>query len=147
MRPAGPPDDIAAIESLIARQFESLCWQPDRPADWEGFARDFLEGAPLYPSARPAKAQTVPAFVQRMQTLSQDALKSFHERPTGIEVRVFGKVAVAIAACENLENGSATNHNVEMLLLVKDGAAWKIAAQAWDKVTADNPLPDFSEQP
>ena len=141
----GQQDDVDAIKALIARQFESLCWQPGRPAAWDKFAGDFLAGAPLYPSARPAKAQSVSAFLERMQVLSDGALKTFHERVVGAEVRVFGKVAVAIAACETLENGSERNHSVEMLLLVKDGAGWKIAAQAWDKVTPDNPLPQLGQ--
>ena len=134
-------EDAKAIKALIARQFGSLCWKPGSLADWEAFAGDFLPGAALYPSARPAKAQTVPAFVERMRTLSGGALQTFHETMLGSEVHVFGNVAVAIAACENIENGKDVNKVVEMLLLVKEGAAWKIAAQAWDKVTPDNPLP------
>ena len=145
MTNSGPQADIDAIRALIARQFESLCWQQGQPAAWDKFAGDFLAGAPLYPAARPAKALSVSAFLERMQALSNGALRSFHERVVGTEVHVFGKVAVAIAACETLENGSERNHSVEMLLLVKDGADWKIAAQAWDKVTPDNPLPQLNQ--
>jgi hypothetical protein len=145
MTSSGPQADVDAIKALIARQFESLCWQPGQPAAWDQFACDFLAGAPLYPSARPARAQSAAAFVERMRALSNGALKSFHEQVVGAEVRVFGNIAVAIAGCETLENGSERNHSVEMLLLVKDDAGWKIAAQAWDKVTPDNPLPRLTE--
>jgi hypothetical protein len=58
----------------------------------------------------------------------------------GTHVGVFGNVAVALAACENTENGSTVTRNVEALLLVKDGT-WKIAAQAWDKADAARPVP------
>lgn len=115
-----------------------------QPADWESFAGDFLPDATLYPSARPVKPQAVPAFVERLRGLSQGALQTFHETVLGTEVRVFGTVAVAIAACENVENGKDVNQVVEMLLLVKQDGAWRVAAQGWDKVvTADDPLPPW----
>ena len=31
------------------------------------------------------------------------------------------------------------------VMLVKDDTGWKVAAQAWDKVTPDNPLPRLTE--
>ena len=58
-------DDVRAIEALIARQFGSLTWAPGTPADWDAFAADFFPEASLYPAARPAKCQTVAAFVER----------------------------------------------------------------------------------
>ena len=134
-------DDIRAIEALIARQFGSLCWKPGTSADWGGFSADFLPGASLFPSARPAKPQSVAAFVERMRNLSEQTLRTFDEVVLGTHVQVFGNVAVAIAAAENTENGAETNQVVEMLLLVKEEGVWKVAAQAWDKVTADHPLP------
>ena len=53
MDAGGYEDDARAIEALIARQFERLNWTPGAPADWQGFAADFLPGAPLYPAAPP----------------------------------------------------------------------------------------------
>ena len=136
-------DDVRAIRALIARQFASLCWRPGAPPDFAAFAADFLPGAALYPSARPVRALAVDAFVERMRGLSQGSLRTFHETVLGAEVQVFGNVALAIAAAENVENGTEANRVVEMLLLVKDDGAWKIAAQGWDKVTAEQPLPEF----
>lgn len=134
-------DDVRAIEALIARQFASLTWAPGRDGDWDGFARDFLPGAPLFPSARPAKALSVPDFVARMQGLARGSLRRFDERVLGTHIRVFGNVAVALAACEMTENGATASRNVEALLLIKDGGAWKIAAQGWDKAGEGRPLP------
>jgi hypothetical protein len=39
--------DVRAIQALIARQFGSLSWAPDKPADWEAFAADFHPDAAL----------------------------------------------------------------------------------------------------
>ena len=124
--------DVRAIEALIARQFDSLGWAPGTPADWGAFAADFLPCAPLYPAARPVKRQTAEAFVERMRGLAGTKLRSFRERVLGTEVRVFGNVAVALAACEITENEAEVSRGVEMLLLVRDDGAWRIAAQAWD---------------
>jgi Domain of unknown function (DUF4440) len=134
-------DDVQAIEALIARQFGSLSWTPETMADWNAFAADFIPEASLYPAARPAKRQTVEGFVERMKGLAGTKLRSFHEVMLGTEVRVFGNVAVAVAACEMTENDGAVNRGVEMQLLVKNEGAWRIVSQAWDTESPTNPMP------
>ena len=61
----------------------------------------------------------------------------------GTEVHVFGNVAVAVAACEMIENGGQANRGVEMLLLVKDEGAWRIVSQAWDAESPAKPIPAY----
>jgi hypothetical protein len=55
--------------------------------------------ATLHPAARPAKRQTVEAFVERMKGLAAIMLHSFKETVLGTDVHVFSNVAVALAAC------------------------------------------------
>ncbi len=136
-------DDVRAIEGLIARQFGSLTWTPGVSADWDAFAADFFPEATLYPAARPAQRQTVEAFVERMRGLAGTKLRSFHEVVLGTEVRVFGNVAVALAACEMTENDEQVNRGVEMLLLIKDEGAWRIVSQAWDTKSSSKPIPNY----
>jgi hypothetical protein len=142
MKPGEYDDDIARIEAIIGRQFGSLCWTPERSADWEGFARDFAAEAVLYPAARPAKSQSVDAFMARMKELSQTALRSFRERILGGQIRTFGNVAVAATACEITENDTEVTRGVEMMLLVKDAGAWRIVAQAWDTAKNGASIPE-----
>ena len=137
-----PDEDRQAIAALIARQFASLNWRPGEPADWAAFGADFHAAAALYPSARPLDPQAPADFVARMQKLSQTSLRSFEESLLGIEIRIFGNVAVAVAACEAVENASETGRTVEMMLLVKETGAWRIVAQAWDKATPVLPVPE-----
>jgi ketosteroid isomerase-like protein len=124
--------DVRAIRAIIDSQFRSLSWSSRRPADWAKFAADFFADASLYPSARPAKRQTVAGFVERMQGLARTSLRSFDERVLGVEIRVFGNVAMAMAACGIQENEAKASRGVEALLLIKDEGRWKIVAQAWD---------------
>ena len=63
-----------------------------------------LSGGDTLPAARPAQRQSVEAFVERTKGLAGTKLRSFHETVLGTEVRVFGNVAVALAACEMAEN-------------------------------------------
>jgi hypothetical protein len=135
------PDDVRAIEALIARQFTSVCWAPDQRPDWGAFAGDFFPDAALYPSARPAKRQTVEGFVERMKGLAGATLRTFDERAAGAKVQVFGNVAVAMGVCEVRENGGAPKRGVEALLLVKDEGRWRIVAQAWDMEAGGKPIP------
>jgi hypothetical protein len=137
----GPADDIREIEALIARQFASLNWTTEAPAKWQAFASDFAPEASLYPAARPVKRQTVEVFVERMRRLAASRLRSFEETVLGTEVRVFGNVAVAIAACERTENGIETSRGVEMMLLIKNDGAWQIVSQAWEEETSSNAIP------
>ena len=134
-------DDVRAIEALVARQFASLNWEPGTSADWAAFAADFDPEATLYPSARPVKRQSVEGFVERMKGLVGTTLRTFHETVLGTEIRVFGNVAVAVAACEMRENGTGVNRGVEMLLLVKDEGVWRIVSQAWDSERPSNLIP------
>jgi hypothetical protein len=100
---------VSAFEALIARQFGSLIWAPGRSADWDAFAADFFPEASLYPAARPATRQTVAAFIERMKGWAGTKLRSFREVVLGTEVRMFGYVAVALAACEMTENDGQVN--------------------------------------
>jgi len=134
-------DDERAIKAVIARQFASLSWTPEAPADWDGFAADFVAGATLYAAARPASSQTVHAFLERMKGLAGTTLRSLEETLLGTEIVVFGNVAVAVAACGMTENGTEAGHAVEMMLLVKTDGMWRIVSQAWDKASETSPLP------
>ena len=134
--------DIRAIEAVIARQFGAMNWSPEAPPDWAAFAVDFFPGAALFPAARPATPQTVEAFVERMGELAGSRLRSFAQRVLGTEIQVFGNVAVAMGACENVENETEVVRGVEAFLLVKDDGVWRIASQAWDTESASNPVPD-----
>lgn len=76
-----------------------------------------------------------------MKSLVGTTLRSFEETVLGSEVHVFGNVAVAVAACEMVENGAEVHRAVEMMLLVKDEGMWRIVSQAWDKESPSNPIP------
>jgi putative lumazine-binding protein len=134
-------DDIRALEAVIARQFRSLNWAPGRSGDWQAFAADFFPGALLYPAARPAKPQTVEAFIERMRSVAETTLQSFEEAVPGTDIRIFGNVAIAASGCAMIENSADVNRGVEMLLLVKSGGSWQIVAQAWDTETPAKPIP------
>lgn len=134
-------DDEAAIRAVIENQFQCLSWDPERAPDWQGFEKDFVPDAPLYPGARPIQASTVKSFVARMRALSESSLKMLYERLVGDRILVFGNVAVALAVCELDENGGDRSRNVEAMLLVKNDGAWKIAAQAWDTETDAKTIP------
>ncbi len=134
-------DDVRAIQALIARQFASLSWAPGASADWDAFAADFFPEASLYPAARPAKRQTVEAFIERMKGLAGTKLRSLQEAVLGTEIHVFGNVAVAVAACEMTENGAEVNRGIEMLLLIKNEGAWRIVSQAWDMESPSKRIP------
>lgn len=134
-------EDVRAIEALIRRQTKSLAWAPGRDADWDGFARDFLSGATLIQSPRPIQPRTVTAFVSRQQGLAEGEVRSYDQRLLGLQVRVFGNVAMALVACDMNQNGARIARNVAAVLLVKDAGEWKIAAQAWDRASAERPVP------
>ena len=135
-------DDERQIRALVARQFAALCWTEGGKPDLAAFEDDFLPGAQLFASARPASVQSVHDFGERMERLAGTTLTSFHEDVLGVEIRIFGNVSTAAVACENTENGASISRNLEMMLLVRTAGRWMIVAQAWDRETETNPLPD-----
>ncbi len=134
--------DENTIRNLIGAHFQGLKWTPTTQADWTTFAADFLPDASLFPAARPARAKTLDAFVERMNGVAQGSLRSFEERTLGMQVLVFGSVAVVLAASEMVENGVEVNHDVSGYLLVKDASEWRIAAHAWDQASDRMPVPE-----
>ncbi len=134
--------DAKAIRALIGAHFQGLKWTPSSQADWSTFSADFLPGASLYPAARPARAKTLDEFIERMNSVAQGSLRSFEERTLGMQVLVFGNVAVVLAASEMVENGTEVNHDVSGYLLVKDECEWRIAAHAWDQASEQMPVPE-----
>ena len=135
-------DDHGAIEALIHRQFASLSWAPGKLAEWEGFAADSFPQASLYPSARPAKRQTVHAFVERNERrIGRDGRVSSEETVLGTEIRVFSNAALAFAACEITENDVEVNRSVEALLLIKDKVHGR-SYPAWDTASEAKPIPE-----
>lgn len=134
--------DHRAIRLLIARQFSSLSWNADRAPDWDGFSADFLPGAHLFPAARPVQPVAVSDFVARMKTAAATTMPVFDESLLGVEIRLYGNVAVALAVCEQREQDAPPDRAVEALLLVKEDGAWRIAAQGWDKERDDAPIPE-----
>ena len=77
-----------------------------------------------------------------MNGVAEGALRSFEEKTLGMQILVFGNVAVVLAASEMLENGTEVNHDVSGYLVLKDEGKWRIAAHAWDKATEQRPVPD-----
>ena len=140
-------DDVRAIETLIGAHFQGLHWTPTTRADWTTFAADFLPDASLFPAARPVRRQTLDAFITRMDGVAQGTLRSFEETTLGMQILVFGNVAVILSASELLENGTEVNHDVSGLLLVKDEGKWRIAAHAWDHASEEMPLPEHLRHP
>lgn len=134
--------DVSAIRRVM-RQELSLCWSRNKTANWEAFASAFLPGAALFPAARPVKTQTLDQFIDRMKRLQTEGkLEAFEVTPLGCDVRVFGNVAVAFAACELLENESTVNREINATVLVRENGVWRIAAQAWDVETGAHNIPD-----
>ena len=59
----------------------------------------------------------------------------------GIQIRLYGKVAVALAVCGQRQREASPERAVEALLLLKEDETWRIAAQGWDKERDDSPFP------
>jgi len=141
-------EDQASIEEIIARQFGSLNWTPNRSGNWNAFIGDFLPDAALYPAVRPAKRQAPSEFMMRMKGLSESKLKSFREDVLGHQIRVFGNIAIAAVGCQITENDTEINRTVEMMLFIKEDGAWRIVAQAWDSEGDSKRLPpDLLKRP
>jgi hypothetical protein len=141
-------DDLPAIRGVLAQQFRAVQWERGRSADWDAFRATFFPNTTLVPAARPAQRKTVEEFIARMQKLEAvGKLKTFHETMLGTTIHVFGNVAVALGACEMLENGEEVTRDVGAFLFVKDAGKWLIAGQAWDLETEDNPIPAHLRKP
>ena len=133
--------DEEAIRALIGAHFEGMKWTPTAKADWATFSADFLSESLLFPASRPVQARSLEAFIARMNDVAQKNLRTFEEHTLGMQILMFGNVAVVMAASEMLENETEVNQDVSGYLLVKSDGRWQIAAHAWDKATEQMPVP------
>lgn len=133
--------DEDAIRALIGAHFEAMRWTPSTAPDWQTFSADFLPEALLFPAARPVQVRSLKSFVERMNEVARKSLHTFEEHTRGMQILLFGNVAVVLAASEMLENETEVNHDVSGYLLVKSEGKWRIAAHAWDKATDQMPIP------
>ena len=91
------------------------------PIGWRSL--DFFPDRQALSAARPAQRKTVEEFIARMQKLEAEGkLKTFHETMLETTIHVFGNVAVALGACEMLENGEEVTRDVGAFLFVKTPA-------------------------
>ena len=125
--------DEEAIRELIAEHFEPMRWSEGTEPDWDRFRKDFLEGALLCGSVRPAHPRTLEEFIERMETVARKNLASFEEHTRGMKI---------LAMSELLEDGSDINHDISGYLLVKSEGQWSIMAHAWDQADENKPVPD-----
>ena len=77
-----------------------------------------------------------------MNAVAEGTLRSFEETTLGMQVLLFGKVAVVLSASEMLENDAQVNRDVHGYLLLKDEGRWRIAAHAWDHASDQMPVPE-----
>jgi len=133
--------DRQEIQALIAAHFDGMKWTATTEPDWHKFAADFLPNALLFPAVRPVQAKTLDQFIERVNGVAMSTLRSFEEHTTGMQILLFGNVAVVLAASEMLENEAKVNHDVSGYLLIKDEGKWRIAAHSWDHATAQRPVP------
>lgn len=125
--------DIVSIRALIAAQFKALQWQSGGIPDYAPLFEGFVAEARLFPARRPLVSQSPREFCDRLDRLRQTGvLVQFEERMLGIDVQIFGHVAVALVGCEMVENGDTVTRDVSGFLLLKDDGEWRIAAQGWD---------------
>lgn len=134
--------EITAIETLIDRLFQRLCWTADSTPDWPGLETLFHPEARLFPSARPANAITFATFAERMESQrAAGSLTSLQEQTLRNTVHVIGNTATAVNVYRGSVNGGAAFRGANMLTLVKDDGAWRIAAMAWQQETDESPIP------
>ena len=134
--------DEEDIRKLIAEHFDPMRWSEGTEPDWDTFRSDFLEGAVLCGSVRPAQPRTLGEFIERMETVARKNLSSFEEHTRGMKILCFGNIAVVLAMSELLEDGADINHDISGYLLVKSEGRWSIMAHAWDQADEDKPVPD-----
>ncbi|MDT9598797.1 nuclear transport factor 2 family protein [Sphingosinicella rhizophila] len=134
--------DEARILEIVDTMFDAISWSEGSPPDFDRFSAAVMAEAVLVPAARPAATTDIASFVKRMSGLHADgAMKTFTEKATKTQIRIFGNIAVAIGGFEAIADGSP-GRGANVFLLVRDAGDWRIAAMAWDNESVDNPLPE-----
>jgi RimJ/RimL family protein N-acetyltransferase len=139
---AGRPatDRLAAtdrdrIDALAAEFFDAFTNTAGHTVDLPALEPSFLPGAVVVSHADPAKAETVPEFLNPRQTLlTSGELTDFKEWETSSSTLVSGNLAHRLtryAKSGTLRGEPFTGSGTKSMQLVRTPAGWRIAGIAW----------------
>lgn len=129
--------DLAAIDAVIARAYEAICFAPGKQPTMHQLADVFMDGGILV-NANPEepKAQTVSAFVAQFEALyHKGAILSLHETEVHHITEVFGRVAYRLSTYEaRWKETDITPFatGINSFHLVKQNERWVVASMIWN---------------
>lgn len=131
------PDDVAAIEALVAEFFAAFTTSPELDQRMDRLREMFLPGARIVSTAGPSTtAYSVEEFIEpRRAILSDGTLRDFSEWPTSGQVEIFGDVAHWFGhyAKKGFQQDEPVDgHGGKSIQFVRADGTWLIAAAAWD---------------
>ena len=123
------------LDSIIAKMYEQVCFEPGQRPDWAGQAAIFA------PGARMVRVNDSGVFEFDMESyrinfeemISSGEMPSFWEGEIWRETRLFDDVAHVLSAYETrrTRNGEILNRGVNSIQLFRRDGRWWISAMIW----------------
>lgn len=135
-------EDVASIESIIARDYALISGLADEPRDWERMRTLFAPGARLIPIERNNNDEVI-ANVMTFDEFARSRAKllaagDFYEWETAREERSEGRMAHVWSSYQaaRTPGGEAIRRGVNSIQLWNDGSRWWILSITWDAISA-----------
>jgi hypothetical protein len=144
---AGPIEDGATIDALIAATYDVISGPAGEERDWDRFRALFIDGALMIPRAEASSGSfrtiTPEQYIERSGPYLVE--NGFFEMEIGRTVHRYGDVAQvmsAYAAKNALDDPAPFMRGVNAFQLVHDGSRWWIASLAWQQESEALPVPE-----
>lgn len=151
--PAGKPDDVKSIDSLMAALYDVISGPPGE-RDWNRFRSLFIPVAHLT-STSIAPDGSVRVRPNTVDEYAKGAggyfLKNgFFESPIVNRIEVYGNVAQIFSSYESRHAAGEAPfaRGINSIQMLNDGKRWWIVSILWDSERPNNPLPkEFATKP
>jgi hypothetical protein len=135
-----------SIDSVIAKMYESVCFEPGQRPDWSRQPEIFAPGARMIRVNDEGVFEfTLEAFQKNFEAMiDSGVLPSFWEGEIWRETHQFGEVAQVLSAYETRQtrNGAPLNRGVNSIQLFERDGRWWICAMIWRREGRKVLIPD-----
>jgi hypothetical protein len=134
------------LDTLIAKMYAGVCFEPGQRPDWSAEDEIFAPGARMVrvtdDGVFPFDLASYRKDFQRM--IDSGEMPSFWEGEIWRETRVFGEVAHVLSAYETRRSreGEVLNRGVNSIQLFRQGGRWWISAMIWRREGREVTIPD-----
>jgi|TARA_B100000315_G_C14393190_1_gene502988 hypothetical protein len=136
-------NDTKTIKNLTAALYEAICFDADRPQDWDRISNLVIpEGRFGFSMGNPFVFLTLDDFKEFATEHMKAAEEKFIEEEISQVVLEFGCIAHVSSSYSGVyDDGKLIRRGINSIQLMHEDDRWWLVSMIWDDESPENPLP------